>query len=326
MRVRITGFTIFCLLITQVHSADFYVDPEHGDAANDGSSEKPWQSLQSVLDQGLVESRSWNSLPHTGGSKLVMKNPGAPVKAGDTIRLKSGDYGALKIGDMYNSGVITIAALEGHCPAFQSIRLSSGSHWEFKGLHVRANPEPGKKPGALITIASHGFRGPVHDVWVENCVLSSADDTSAWSAEDWNRRAYSGINAEGTRITLRGNHLKNVNFGVSVSASFSLIESNTVENFSGDGMRGQGDYSVFQYNVVKNCYDVNDNHDDGFQSWSRGPKGEVGRGSVKGLVLRGNTIMERTNSRGRSNCKAAPKRVSSNQQIEFKKLTLLKLI
>ena len=47
---------------------------------------------------------------------------------------------------------------------------------------------------------------------------------------------------------------------------------------------------MFQYNVVKNCYDVNANHDDGFQSWSRGPQG-VGTGEVVGMVLRGNTII-----------------------------------
>jgi len=41
---------------------------------------------------------------------------------------------------------------------------------------------------------------------------------------------------------------------------------------------------------VKNCYDVNGNHDDGFQSWSSGPDG-VGSGEVVGIVLRGNTII-----------------------------------
>jgi len=63
-----------------------------------------------------------------------------------------------------------------------------------------------------------------------------------------------------------------------------------VENFAGDGLRGLGDHSVFQYNIVKNCYDVNANHDDGFQSWSVG-QGGVGTGVVKGIVLRGNTII-----------------------------------
>jgi parallel beta-helix repeat protein len=55
-------------------------------------------------------------------------------------------------------------------------------------------------------------------------------------------------------------------------------------------LRGLGNYCTFQYNTVKNCYDVNGNHDDGFQSWSVGPNG-VGSGQVVGLVLRGNTII-----------------------------------
>jgi len=68
---------------------------------------------------------------------------------------------------------------------------------------------------------------------------------------------------------------------------------NTVENFAGDGLRGLGDYEVFENNTVMNCYDVNANHDDGFQSWSSGSDG-VGTGEVKGIVLRRNTIINYT--------------------------------
>jgi hypothetical protein len=89
----------------------------------------------------------------------------------------------------------------------------------------------------------------------------------------------------------RNNHLKNIDFGVVVSGDFCRIEKNVVENFAGDGIRGLGDYGVFQYNTVKNCYDVNANHDDGFQSWSRGDDGQVGTGTVRGIILRGNTII-----------------------------------
>jgi parallel beta-helix repeat protein len=53
---------------------------------------------------------------------------------------------------------------------------------------------------------------------------------------------------------------------------------------------------VFQYNIVKNCYDVNENHDDGFQSWSVGDSGDVGTGVVYGIVLRGNTIINYENA------------------------------
>ena len=59
---------------------------------------------------------------------------------------------------------------------------------------------------------------------------------------------------------------------------------------AGNGLRGLGNHCTFQYNTVKNCYDVNRNHDDGFQSWSVGPNG-IGTGEVVRMVLRGNTII-----------------------------------
>jgi hypothetical protein len=84
----------------------------------------------------------------------------------------------------------------------------------------------------------------------------------------------------------------NVRHGIIVETEGenNLIEGNVVENFSGDGMRGLGNYNRFEYNTVMNCYDVDDNHDDGFQSYSRGPSG-VGTGTVYGIELRGNTII-----------------------------------
>ena len=122
-------------------------------------------------------------------------------------------------------------------------------------------------------------------------MLQSVADASSWSASDWDTKSANGIQASGTKVTLRRNKLKNVNFGISVSATSSLVDDNTVDGFAGDGLRGLGDNTVFQYNLVKNCYDVNANHDDGFQSWSVGSNGQVGTGQVTGVVLRGNRII-----------------------------------
>jgi parallel beta-helix repeat protein len=60
-----------------------------------------------------------------------------------------------------------------------------------------------------------------------------------------------------------------------------------------DGIRGLGDYCTFQYNRVTNCFKINDNHDDGFQSWSVGSDG-VGTGTVYGVILRGNIFISYT--------------------------------
>ncbi|MFW6170272.1 MAG: choice-of-anchor Q domain-containing protein [Planctomycetota bacterium] len=283
-------FAVFFVLTDAIAAAEYYVDPKRGDSDHDGSAEKPWRDLQDVFDEGLIERRDWNSFPYTRDSELVLKNPGGRIKPGDTIWLRDGYYGELKITGYYNSDFITLAACEGHTPRFRGIHLRSGSHWILKGLHVSPEFGEGKQPRTMIDLESHGWRGPVRDVVVEDCVARSAEDTSRWSVEQWNTRACSGIEADGTRIKVRRNRLKNVDFGITVGASHSLVEQNIVENFSGDGLRGLGNHIVFQGNVVKNCYDVNANHDDGFQSWSRGAEG-VGTGEVVGIVLRGNTII-----------------------------------
>lgn len=285
---------LMCALILTcgvgLFGAEFYVDPQHGSPENDGTKDRPWRSLQELFDRGLIHSQTWESLPYREGAKLIPKNAGAPIKAGDTIYLRSGDYGDLRIQNYYNSGFITIAAETGHTPRFRSIHVQAGSHWVLRGLHVSPEYGPGDRPRAMIRLESHGWRGPVHDIIVENCRLQSAEDTSRWTADDWNKLSCDGILADGPRITIRKNYCKNVNFGISVSGAHCVVEHNVVENFGGDGLRGLGDFCIFQYNVVKNCYDVNANHDDGFQSWSVGPGG-VGTGVVKGVVLRGNVII-----------------------------------
>ncbi|MBN2131283.1 MAG: hypothetical protein JW741_17415 [Sedimentisphaerales bacterium] len=279
-----------CLVAVPAEGAEFYVDPVKGSDAGDGSAGRPWRTIQGVFDAGLVESRRWDGLPYTAQSELVERNAGAPVRAGDTIRLRSGYHGALSVTGYYNPGNITIAAEEGHKPLLSSVRIRAGAHWTLRGLTVSAEFAESYKRGTLIDLDSHGWQGPVHDIVVEDCAIRSAADSSAWTAEDWNQRACNGLQVDGARMTIRNNRLLNVNFGISVDASDSLVSGNLVENFAGDGLRGLGDRCTFEYNTVKNCYNVNANHDDGFQSWSTGPDG-VGSGEVVGVVLRGNTII-----------------------------------
>jgi len=290
MRHAIIVCIVPCLIGWAVRGAEFYVDPVNGSPAGDGSAERPWRTIQEVFDAGLVESRQWDRLPHAEQSTLVARNAGAPIKAGDTIWLRSGYHGALSIRGYYNTANITLAAEEGHAPRLASMHIRSGARWTIRGLTISAEFGPKHKRGTLVDLEGHNWHGPIHDILVEKCIIRSVEDASAWTAEDWNNLACNGIQVDGTRMTIRDNSLRNVNFGISVAASHSLISGNLVENFAGDGLRGLGDYCTFEYNTVKNCYDVNANHDDGFQSWSSGPGG-VGHGEVLGVVLRGNTII-----------------------------------
>jgi hypothetical protein len=275
----------------QAAPVDFYVDPVNGRADGDGSAERPWRRAQDVIDRGLVASRDWDAMPYDESRRLVAKNAGAPVQAGDTLWLMDGYHGALRIISHYNEGVITIAAMEGHRPRFRSIRIDSSSHWALKGLHVSAEFGAGERPRAMVGLQEHdNWQGPIHDIAVEDCVIRTAEDISGWTVEDWNALPCDGIDADGARIVLRGNRIENVRHGISANGPHALVRGNAIANFSGDGIRGLGDHSVYQNNVVKNCYKVNDHHDDGFQSWSVGPGG-VGTGEVAGVVLRGNRIV-----------------------------------
>ncbi|MCF7975347.1 MAG: right-handed parallel beta-helix repeat-containing protein [Phycisphaerae bacterium] len=273
-----------------VQAADFYIDPEQGSVEGDGSASHPWRSLQAVIDKGLIQTYTWAQLPYKAGCALVQRNADAPIQGGDTIWLRSGYYGQVLIDRHYNTDTITLAAAPKCRPRFAGLHIRSSSNWTIKGLTISAEFAEPYKRQTLVQLQTHGWHGPIHDVTVMNCAVSSVSDTSAWTAQEWNGMACNGFQVDGTRMTICANQVRNVNFGISVDASHSLIQNNLVENFSGDGLRGLGDYSTFEYNTVKNCYKVNDNHDDGFQSWSVGPDG-VGSGEVKGIVLRGNTII-----------------------------------
>ncbi len=250
------GYAAILLAISGgARAAEYTVDPS-APSGGDGSRENPWDSLQEALDSGSIAD-------------------------GDTVWLESGDFGELTISGVAHATGVTIAAAERAVPIFSHVLLRNSSGWTLRGLHVE-----GEGAGYLIDLD-----GDNAQVTVEGCSLRSSDDTSDWAAQDWIDRASGGISVDGTEMTVRNNHLLNVGYGISVGADLSLVEGNVIENFSRDGLRGLGDYSVFQYNIVKNCYAVDDHHDDGFQSWSVGADGSVGTGEVVGIVLRGNTII-----------------------------------
>jgi hypothetical protein len=136
-------FAILLLIGTTIHASDFYVDPEHGDPANDGSAEGPWRSLQDLFTRGLIESRTWDSLPYKRDTRLVPKNAGAPVKAGDTIWLRTGYYGDLAIENYYNKDCITIAAVDaGAADLAPKTDMAGTSRPEGRGVDIGAYELP----------------------------------------------------------------------------------------------------------------------------------------------------------------------------------------
>ncbi len=264
----------------------FYLDPAAGRISNDGSAGSPWSTLQALIENNMIETQAYADLPYDGSNALVVKNSGAPVKAGDTLVLRNGYHGEFVLQGAYNEFPITVKAAVGHRPSLSRIHFTAVANWRIQGLAVSPSAAPTYTANTLVTVASHNWHGPSSHVVLENCELYSVADASGWSMDDWNNLACNAVSVSGNCMTVRDNLCRNVNFGITVSGNSSLVSGNTVENFAGDGMRGLGNDLVFEYNLVKNCYDVNGNHDDGFQSWSINDDPPRER-----VVLRGNTFI-----------------------------------
>jgi len=252
---------LFMVFTVEATAAEYIVDPVRGMLSGDGSALSPWQPIQEVLNK-------------------------RHLRSGDTIYLRSGHYGHLEIRDQRNDSAVTILAEPGHIATFDGVRVLSSANWHLRGLHIGPSVKQYDGRTAIVEIGQGS-----ENIILEGSTISTAPDTTGWSADDWRRRALHGILASGQAITLRDNHIKNVRHGIHSEAHRSLIERNLIENFAGDGIRGLGDHTVYQFNTIKNCYKVDDNHDDGFQSWSVGPDGAPGTGEVVGGVLRGNRIV-----------------------------------
>ena len=293
-RIYIHVLFVFFLLLSPVWGQEvskitgntFYVDPAKGHRGNDGSMAAPWRTLQEVIERNLIETRAYASHPPKLDTPLKVKNTGALVKAGDILILRDGHHGKLHLRGAYNTRPIVIRAEEGHHPTLSSVFLSSVAHWHLEGLTVSPATASTYQTQPLIRVESHGWHGPSSDVVIKECILYSVRDSSPWSKDDWNGLACNGISVDGDRMIVENNRLKNVNFGISVEGNDSRVFHNHIENFAGDGLRGLGNDLIFEYNLVKNCYNVNDNHDDGFQSWSIRDDPPRER-----IVLRGNTII-----------------------------------
>jgi len=258
--------------------------------AGDGSASQPWPGLQEVIEADMIRTHAYADHPWDEGDELYECNPGAPISAGDTLRLLDGNHGEILIHESYNLRYLTIEAESGHHPVCSRLEVQAAGKIIVRGLIIRA--EPGYTEGyALVRVTSHNWQGPARDITIEDCYIYSVEDTAGWGLDEWNTLSCNGIMVSGDNITIRNNILLNVDFGISYSGNFGIVSGNSVSNFAGDGLRGIGNDLLFENNFVQDNYNVNENHDDGFQSWSLVEYDQPPRERV---VLRGNTIINCT--------------------------------
>ena len=288
MKSAILKLAIGCVIawatVSGATANTFYVDPAKGSMDGDGSKSRPWSTLEEVFSKDLIETHRAATYPHTVDKPLEIKNPGAPIKAGDTIVLLSGYHGTISETGAYNKKTITIIAGEGQTPTLGSIHFRAASRWRFSRLTISPELADSFDAKAIVFFESHKHHGPTSHIAIEKSDIYSALDTSEWTADDWNAHAADGIALSGSDFVIRKNRIKNIHFGILAIGDDVVAESNTIENYSADGMRGGGDRVVFEGNTIEWAYKVDDNHDDAIQFYRGDHK------PCRDVVLRGNTI------------------------------------
>lgn len=293
----------------------FYIDPANGSENGDGSLKNPWKTLQQVVDMGLIETYR-PSISYKPESPLKIINQGAPVRGGDTLILKSGYHGYVKTNSFLFKDWLHICAAPNEHPVLAGIRLNGA----IQKLHIKGltflkdsySPSPGsddanqpywrapllnRNASAIIQISSSKFWGKSCDIIIEQNYIATTKNVDKWSKEDWLKKAADGIyirEVQNARIS--NNTIVNTRhaMGIDYRSDHSEVINNTIKYFSGDGIRISSNDLLIQNNVITDCVKVNNHHDDGIQGWSRGESGKAGKGTLKNVIIKENTIIGTT--------------------------------
>jgi hypothetical protein len=189
----------------------WYVDPVNGKSPADwvtyfkatptdtgiqGDSAHPWNSLTGITGgqwgqptfrlagytRPLLANMDYFHRVATGNTDIPDNLGNPPVHPGDTILLKSGNYGDLDIGvpgvgtHYDNSDFLTIKAAPGQTPVFTTISVANVSKYLFDGLKVQSLNTSGAINGDwLVLVGDAGVTAPTHDIIFANMDISSAD-------------------------------------------------------------------------------------------------------------------------------------------------------
>jgi len=256
-------------LTAEEGAATAYVDPVKGSPGGDGSSKRPWRTLEEVIKAGLL--------------------PRLPP--GTTLKLRDGYHGHAKFSGN-NPRPLTIEADDGARPRLARFEIEKGSGWIIRGLVVSPTFAKEGEPPYRGTILTVGERGPAQNIIVEDCFVHDGLESKDWGPKKWmslHNGMYQG--QHGTKLTFRNNFVLNTRFGIQLASTESLCQGNVVSDFSGDGIRVMRDGITVEHNVIRNVYvgsgDGDQNHDDAIQCFLF----NKGTGTVRNITLRGNLIV-----------------------------------
>lgn len=212
--------------------------------------------------------------------------------SGGSVHLLPGRYGDMLLSDIQLGGEVVVIAEMGGLVHATSIQVRNSSRLTIEGLSVWPT-EPGNTAelvGTDSTSEDIAFRG------LDIRGRESAADYVTWTKDEWIEWRYAGVFLRGPQNSLENSSITAIGFGVAATGREAHVEGNVIRGFSGDAIRGLGDFSVFKNNYIADCILIDDNHSDGFQSWSLGLDGTPGRGIVRGIQIDGNFIHEWSSS------------------------------
>ncbi|MCB9330719.1 MAG: T9SS type A sorting domain-containing protein [Lewinellaceae bacterium] len=268
MKYNLLIILLFSLFGT-THAEKFYLDPSTGHLANAGTIDAPWSTLEAVINANYIVSNQYSPLPYNPAtSKLISKNASGYVHAGDTLVLMNGLHGNVFLNNYINTVPITIIGMEGQTPIIEKMHLRACKNWRIENVVVSSEPYGLYLNDVLFYIESHSWQGPSSHIEVHHCEIYSTD-TPWQTADDWNTKMSNGLYIKADSVIATNNLIRNINFGLQAVGNYIEADHNQIINFAGDGMRIVGSNIIFKYNLIKNCYKVNENHDDGIQSWAQ---------------------------------------------------------
>jgi len=220
----------------------YYVDPLLGSMDNPGTKEAPWSTLEEVIKYSLIETKNADG---------VIRNQGAPVKAGDSIILMSGYHGHVVIKKHFNDSQVSVQAEIGESPELGSLTIFGSKNWSFSGLKISRSF--GGEEGVHWGIVAMDYG--VSNITIKDSYVFSTDDSSSWSLDDWKSKAYRGIYVgehKTSNITIENIFFHNVLNGVYSSADNTVIRGSVIVNYAGESIKLRGNNAIVKDNIIRN--------------------------------------------------------------------------
>jgi len=296
-----------CMVPPSAPKHIFYVDSVNGSANGDGSQAHPWNSLQAVVSSVNGASPLLSTVPYwqrmPNGKWGFAVNPNAPVKPGDALYLMSGNYGDISIGvygnNIANSDFVTVMAVPGQVPVLSSLTVNGSNKWYFKGLKVQSLASGYTPCVNIISQINGGNVASVldKDIILDGLSISSQDDVSDWSQQDWLDNArWLGLSIrKAVCTTVRNTKIYNVRTGVGLLGDETLFTNNFIDNFGDDALDYAASDLIITNNIITNSNDLGDGvHLDAMQGQIGDVQPGVESNQYKNILIDSNLVIRQT--------------------------------